>query len=306
MRVGGVAVRVHPLFLVVMALAGIGGFWRDLVVLFSVVCLHELGHIAMARKIGYQTESVELFPFGGVAVLSSAGLGWNARDEAAIAVAGPAVNLFLALGAVVLHLAGAVPERGLYRFLTIDLSILFFNLLPGLPLDGGRIARAGLAGARGYEAATKAVTRMSFYLAAALMAFGSLSLWLGYPDAGLLGLGAFLVFSAYTLNRQTRYDTLRFLDAKRRDRRSDVLPMRALFARPEAAIGDVASRFAPGQYHVVYVESGPGVGAVRDGAGGSSGRAGSAGMSYTLEERLILEAIFERGLWTEPIRQLLP
>lgn len=290
----GFSVRVHPLFLLVVVLAVAGGFGREILVLFAVVIIHELGHVVAASRLGYKTETIELLPFGGVARLSSPGIGWNARHETIIAIAGPLMNLMLAVGAVLAHFGGEVSERALTRFLTVNLGIMFFNLLPGLPLDGGRIARAGLAGTHGYERATKVVTRMSFYLAAVLMIFGATSLWLGFADVGLLGLGAFLLFSAYTLSRHTRYDTLRFLDAKRRDESALVMPLRALVADSEITIGEIAGRFAPGHYHVVYVRAGQAM----------DSQAG-AERTDPIDEREILDAIFERGMWAEPLGRLL-
>jgi len=289
MSLFAVKIRVHPLFLVVLALAAYAHYLVQALMLFGIVLLHEFGHVVAAARYGYRTESVELLPFGGVAKLGTRNLGWNSRHETVIAISGPLVNLLLTVAALGLHVAGLLPERFSNEFVTINLTLGLFNLLPGLPLDGGRIARAGLALTRGYEAATRAVTRMSFYLATALMIMGALSLWLGYADSGLLALGVFLLFSAYTLQRHSRYDTLRFLDAKRRDHDASPLPMRALVVSDRAAIGDIAATFSPGAYHMIYV---------RDSMH-------SEQLAKPITEQRVLEAIFERGMWTESISELL-
>ncbi|MHB1682444.1 MAG: M50 family metallopeptidase [Bacilli bacterium] len=289
MSLFAVKIRVHPLFLVVLALAAYAHYLVQALMLFGIVLLHEFGHVVAAARYGYRTESVELLPFGGVAKLGTRNLGWNSRHETVIAISGPLVNLLLTVAALGLHVAGLLPERFSNEFVTINLTLGLFNLLPGLPLDGGRIARAGLALTRGYEAATRAVTRMSFYLATALMIMGALSLWLGYADSGLLALGVFLLFSAYTLQRHSRYDTLRFLDAKRRDHGASPLPMRALVVSDRAAIGDIAATFSPGAYHMIYV---------RDSMH-------SEQLAKPITEQRVLEAIFERGMWTESISELL-
>ncbi|MHB1628115.1 MAG: M50 family metallopeptidase [Bacilli bacterium] len=289
MTLFAVKVRVHPLFLAVLALAVYAHYLDQALMLFGVVLLHEFGHVVAAARYGYRTESVELLPFGGVARLGTRNVGWNSRHETVIAVCGPLVNLLLTVFALGLHIVGLLPEHFTNQFVTINLTLGLFNLLPGLPLDGGRIARAGLALARGYEAATRVVTRMSFYLAAALMVLGALSLWLGYADSGLLALGIFLLFSAYTLHRHSRYDTLRFLDAKRRDQYAVPLPVRALVVSEGAAIGDIAVAFSPGAYHMIYV---------RDGARGDA-------FAAPITEQQVLEAIFDRGMWSESISELL-
>ena len=282
--------RIHPLFIAVVGLAFYGHFLGTVGVLFLVVVLHELGHVIAARFLGYETEYIELLPFGGVAKLASGNMGWHPRDETLIAICGPLVNLLLALAAVSWRLLFPVWSVWTHGFVSINLTVLFFNLLPGLPLDGGRIARAGLSLTRGYERATRLVLTMSFYIAGMLVIMGASALWLGYPDAGLLALGVFLLVAAYSLRRHSRYDTLRFLDAKRRERVAKTLPVRLLTAPGATSVGDVAAEFAPGAYHLVYVSR-------AEGAGGTS--------MELVEESALLQAIFEEGMWAEPISELL-
>lgn len=282
--------RIHPLFLAVVALAIYGRFLGTVAVLFLVVLLHELGHVVAAGSLGYETEYVELLPFGGVAKLAGGNMGWNPRHETLIALCGPLVNLLLTIASIAWRLL--FPERSLWThaFVEINLTMLFFNLLPGLPLDGGRIARAGLSLSRGYERATRLVLTMSFSIAAILVVMGAGALWLGYPDTGLLALGVFLLVAAYSLRRHSRYDTLRFLDAKRRERVLQPLPVRILATPGGVSVGAVAAEFAPGAYHLVYVSRGKG-----------SGRTDME----VVEESALLRAIFDDGMWTEPISELL-
>ena len=282
--------RIHPLFLAVVGLAIYGRFLGTVAVLFFVVVLHELGHVLAARSLGYSTEYIELLPFGGVAKLASGNMGWNPRHETLIALCGPLVNLLLALTSVAWRLLFPEWSAWTHGFVSINLTVLFFNLLPGLPLDGGRIARAGLSLTRGYERATRLVLTMSFYLAGMLVFMGASALWLGYQDAGLLALGVFLLVAAYSLRRHSRYDTLRFLDAKRRERVAQPLPVRLLTAPGATSVGAVAAEFAPGAYHLVYV---------------SRGEGGGGGDMELVEESTLLKAIFDDGMWTAPISELL-
>lgn len=282
--------RVHPLFVAIVVLAVYGHFLGTIAVLFLVVVLHELGHAVAARNLGYEIEYIELLPFGGVAKLSVGNMGWSPRHETLIALCGPLVNLILALPAVAWRILAPAQAGWTHRFVAVNLAVMFFNLLPGLPLDGGRIARAGLALTRGYEQATRLVLKMSFYIAGMLVIMGAGALWLGYPDAGLLALGVFLFVAAYSLRRHSRYDTLRFLDAKRRERLSTALPVRLLTAPDVMSIGDVAAQFAPGAYHLVYVR--------RCRPNGEDALA-------LVEETQLLRAIFEDGMWSETIRELL-
>lgn len=297
MKIAGISFRVHPLFLVVLAVAYFGRALPEVLGLFVIVVLHELGHVIAARLLGYQTESIELLPFGGVARLSSSSFGFSPRHETIIAIAGPLVNFLLALLGLLAHFALFISEPVALSFVTVNLSLFFFNLLPGLPLDGGRIARAGLARRRGYLAATKAVIRVSFLLSVVLIAMGTFALWLGYADAGLLLLGVFLLVSAYTAGKQTRYDLLRFLEVKRREKVS-AQPLSSFIVNSDAAIGEVAAKLAPGAYHLIYVRTELDVTVSHS----SQSRTRTQGV---IDEEQLLSAVFEHSMWTERVSALL-
>jgi Zn-dependent protease len=116
---------------------------------FASVLLHELGHACQARREGMEIEGITLWLFGGIAQFK----GWfpSAGAELRIAIAGPLVTLVLGVGFVLLALAG-LPSAvdGVAAWLGyINLSLLIFNLIPALPLDGGRVLRAALWRARG-------------------------------------------------------------------------------------------------------------------------------------------------------------
>src|SRR4051812_13293229 len=98
-RVAGIDVYLHPTFLLIPAYAGMyqGGAPAIAFVLaaFGCVLLHELGHALMARRYGIGTEDITLYPIGGVARLQR--MPRSPGAELAIALAGPAVNVAIAL-----------------------------------------------------------------------------------------------------------------------------------------------------------------------------------------------------------------
>ena len=113
------------------------------ILFFASLLLHELGHAAQARRDGMEIEGITLWLFGGVARFK--GMFPSAGAELRIALAGPAVSLVLgavfAGAAKLLSLPAAVD--GVLTWLgRINLILLVFNMLPALPLDGGRVFRA--------------------------------------------------------------------------------------------------------------------------------------------------------------------
>jgi Zn-dependent protease/predicted transcriptional regulator len=116
---------------------------------FASILLHELGHAIQARREGMEIEGITLWLFGGVAKFR--GMFPSAGAEFRIAIAGPVVSLLL--GALFVAIAVATKTTaevdGVAAWLGyINLMLLVFNLLPALPLDGGRVLRALLWGAR--------------------------------------------------------------------------------------------------------------------------------------------------------------
>jgi Zn-dependent protease/CBS domain-containing protein len=131
--------------------------------LFACVLMHEYGHALMAMRFGIRTQDIVLFPFGGVARLEN--MPDRPTQELWIAVAGPAVNVVIALGlGALLLLLGQPPvslglegaEDGFFqRLVLVNLVLVGFNLLPAFPMDGGRVLRAVLAMRIEYVRATK-------------------------------------------------------------------------------------------------------------------------------------------------------
>lgn len=113
------------------------------IMLFVSVLLHELGHSVVALRYNIPVRSITLFLFGGVAHIG--GEPPSAVAEFFIAIAGPLVSLALAgLFYLIQPLVrGAEPLLGLSQYLAyINFALVLFNLIPGYPLDGGRVFRA--------------------------------------------------------------------------------------------------------------------------------------------------------------------
>jgi Zn-dependent protease/CBS domain-containing protein len=119
------------------------------VLMFASVLVHELAHSFVARARGLNAKSITLFIFGGVSNLS--GEAKEASTEFLVAIVGPLTSF--ALGAIFFALSWAVHEVHLdlvvsYLFI-INVALGIFNLIPGFPLDGGRVLRAILWGTTG-------------------------------------------------------------------------------------------------------------------------------------------------------------
>jgi Zn-dependent protease len=158
---------------------------------FTSLVLHELGHALQARREGVPIEGITLWLFGGVAKF--AGRFPSAGAELRIALAGPLVTLALAvcfgIAAAAWPRPGAV-EAVLVWLAYINFALLAFNLLPAMPLDGGRVLRSVLWARSGNLAtATHRATRIGAVLAALMIGGGLVTVLYG----GLGGLWLALI-----------------------------------------------------------------------------------------------------------------
>jgi Zn-dependent protease/CBS domain-containing protein len=171
--IAGTVVRIHVTFLLFLgwifaagwSAGGSAAAWQGLafmLLLFACVLAHEFGHIFTARAFGVATPDVTLLPIGGVARLER--IPEAPREEFLVAVAGPLVNVVIAIGLVLLS-GAQVDARDLYvvesahaslvdRLAAVNLFLAVFNMIPAFPMDGGRVLRALLASRLGFVRAT--------------------------------------------------------------------------------------------------------------------------------------------------------
>ena len=164
LKVAGIPIRIHFTFLLLLLWIFLLGGQSVSMVLFMVaifgcVVLHEFGHALVAKRYGVQTRDITLYPIGGVAMLQGRP---KPYQELWIALAGPAVNVVIAIILMIVSLATKArpaaftiimgPNSSLIDALyTSNLWLAGFNMIPAFPMDGGRVLRA-LLGLRLSEA----------------------------------------------------------------------------------------------------------------------------------------------------------
>lgn len=194
-RVAGIPIRVHWTFslLVLYVVVVEAGAPRSvllaaaawIVALFASVTVHELSHCAVARRKGLEVRDIVLLPIGGVSEISS--LPGEPTTERDVAIAGPLASLGLAALFALLAFAtgGHLWPPALFtgswfaRLSWLNLVLAAFNLVPALPMDGGRVLRAVIAGRRDEVSATRIAAGVAQVLGAVMIGVGIVAdLWL--------------------------------------------------------------------------------------------------------------------------------
>ena len=191
-RIFGIDLYIHATFVVLLAwvaynhlAGGAGAIGRGLLLVlavFGIIVMHELGHALVARRFGIRTRDITLLPIGGVSHFER--MPEKPIEELLVAVAGPAVNVILALllwaGLAVTGAStspvgmGVVGGSVLTKLMWINVSLAAFNLLPAFPMDGGRVVRAALALKMDHVRATELAAQLGQGMA---LLFGVLGLF---------------------------------------------------------------------------------------------------------------------------------
>ena len=252
-RIFGIDIKVHLTFLLILVwgalnYGGSAGPLYGVVVtlaLFTLVLLHELGHSLAALGYGIPVKDITLLPIGGVARLER--MPEKPLHELVVALAGPAVNVILAMVllpivAVLAVIQGAPLSVGMLMqpgllgllvfLLTANISLAVFNMIPAFPLDGGRVLRAILGFFVDYQQATQVAVTVGRILAIGL---GLVAIFV--PGQIFLALIAMFIFFVGSQEGQA----VAARGILRKARVAQALTNNAVALSPEATVGQVAS-----------------------------------------------------------------
>lgn len=210
--------------------------------LFGSVLLHELGHSLVAMSQGIKVNSITLFLFGGVASIESESK--TPGQAFQVAIAGPLVSfgifLILGLGSQVLpqtNLLGIVAER----VAEINLVLGLFNLIPGLPLDGGQVLKAAIWKITGSRfAGVQWAARTGQVLGWLAIAFGLTSCFLAGEYGGLW----IALIGWFAIRNATAYSRLTSLqEALLKTTASDAMSREFRVVNADSTLRDFADRY---------------------------------------------------------------
>ncbi|SDF21384.1 M50 family metallopeptidase [Sporolituus thermophilus] len=253
-KVAGVQLILNNWFLLLMALFAAAGMLGKALVVFVAVLWHETAHALVAHQLGYRVREIELLPFGGVARIDRLGEA-AAASELWIAAAGPLSSLVVAGLLAMGRTAWPAWAEELTFCLHVNLTLATFNLLPALPLDGGRILRALLSKGRDYGQATAAVVRLGKLISLGLVAAVAFDYFVHQSiNLTFLIAAVFLYAAAKAETSAASFRIMRVLAGKKAELTArGVLPTVHFTAVAGAAARDVVRLFGPEQYHIVLI-----------------------------------------------------
>jgi Zn-dependent protease/predicted transcriptional regulator len=218
-RVAGISIEIHPSWLLILGFVtwslsdglypsqyenwSTFAYWAtgtlSALLLFVTVLIHELAHALVAKRRGLEVPRITLFIFGGMSHLQRQPA--SAGEEFQIAAAGPATSFVIAIvtgvAGLLLRETSEKVEAVLFYLAVVNVALAVFNILPGFPLDGGRVLRA-IAWKRtgSFRRATKIASSVGEFMGYGLIILGVFVLlnggvldgvWLAFIGWFLLG-----------------------------------------------------------------------------------------------------------------------
>ena len=243
--------KISVFFLVFFAALLALGQIKETISLLLALIVHEAGHIAAAKALGCKVEKLAIQPLGGYLYLDQL-LEVQPGVESRIALAGPAANLLTA--AAVMAIAPYSPQGYVSAFIRASLTLMAFNLLPALPLDGGGVLRGRLAGWTSYYRATKIVIACGFGCGLLLIMLAVFRLVQGQPNPSIFAAAGFLLYNAGVERKQLLVPLLRYVLSRQHSlRKYKLMAADTLVAAPGAKVNEVLKHIRPQKYYQISV-----------------------------------------------------
>ena len=253
-KIYGVSIRIHPTFLLVLVVYGVLGLAAQALLVFGLVLGHELAHLLTAKAYGFKVVGLELFPFGGAAYCDDLFEG-RKLEESVMALAGPAFNVVLLFGAQVLRWNGMWTGELANDFVRYNFWLAAFNIIPVLPLDGGRILRAICADGFGFVRTTKFLARSGQWLGVLFALYGIILWGKGKFTEGALTfiiLGGFFWFAGSKEISAAHITFLRQLTRKKEELvRRGLMRSKWLTVHRSTPLVRIVEEFTPDRYAMV-------------------------------------------------------
>lgn len=249
-------ISINPFFWLIIFGSIFTGQFIEIITLFAVVIIHELGHVFAAKSYGWRILEVQLLPFGGMAKVEQKND--SIWEELIVAVSGPLQNLIMIAIAILFQQFNLWSNEWTTFFIEANLLIGLFNLLPISPLDGSKILKSLFYLLLPYKRATKASIFVSIILTILLLILFSGYFW-GYKlNFNGLILSLFFIYNNFLEVKQLHYVFWHFLLKKLNLKPKRNIKATPIIVQQDITLIDALNLLYKGKYHFFYLLSNEG------------------------------------------------
>lgn len=199
-------IEVHYLNYILAIIVIITGMFKESLIIFFIIFVHELGHLALALIFKWQLDKIYIYPFGGCVTFNES-LNRPLKEELLIMLAGPIFQIILFIIITILFKNNCLNLRTFLIFKNYHYAMLFFNLLPAIPLDGGRLLNILLNYLLSYKKSIRIASSIAYFV---LFSTFFISLFIN-KNINLLTIIIFLISKVYIERKNIDYLYNKFL-----------------------------------------------------------------------------------------------
>ncbi len=252
LKLGSITVAVDPFFYAALAAAVLSGQGLKLALAFAGMVFHELGHILVARLFKRELKWIRIMPVGFSAGISENDGGM--AESILVSLAGPLANL--AVFSITLAWKGDFPgqESAVGFFAAVNIALAAFNLLPVLPLDGGRIVFRLIARGTGFLRAFTRMRKASFFMSFLLICTGIALFLLKDGGIGFALAGMYIRAALKSEEMEGALMNLKHLLYRRaKILKKGVYPAGSIVVLLSSRLVDIIKLMEANRFHLIYV-----------------------------------------------------
>ena len=251
-RIKGMLICINVLIIPVILIAILNNFFIQYVITMAFIIAHELGHIVTALISGARIYSLRILPIGVNVAIDDSGCSRNSKIN--IYLAGPFINIIFAIIIYILyacHIVSIELTLGVY----INIWLAFFNLLPILPLDGGKVAMEALADHSGLFRASKHMHVLSVLLSIIIICLGLLIFMRTLYNISLVLIGIYILLCVKQSKKETALMNIKnFVFRRSRIIRKGIYPAREIVVMMDVKLSEVIKAMDyTNMFHLVNV-----------------------------------------------------
>lgn len=244
--------RINILVLVIPPVMLIVGCLKEYTTAFFSIVLHEMCHIAVARRYGIRPSCICITPAGLSVEIQDGSLSQHAMLW--IYVAGPASNLILFGVSSLAAMALPQIKENFDMVSATNLLLALFNLLPALPLDGGRILQQILSGSMGLLAAGRVIRILARIISAFLLLAGIVQLYMTGNNMSLIIIGIYIPLVIKDARMESAFMNIRqILYRRSKLYKNGVYPARNLVVLKSTRVDEILKNLDFDRFHIIHV-----------------------------------------------------
>ncbi len=228
------------------------GYIGEYLIIFMSMAFHELAHALAAEITGRKINLIRILPIGLNVLID--GQEYRLFSNMAIYFSGPFLNIFLCILGLAISPFEIVKTEYMNFFIISNLYLSIFNLLPVLPLDGGKILNLLLSYRYGLNKAFAYTRRVSFFLTFHIIIVGAIELIISKYNFSLLIIGMYFIYYLRTERMEGALMNIKYLISRRsRLIKKGIYPARDLVVIQSIRIGEVLKNMDFDRFHFVHV-----------------------------------------------------